>query len=107
MTPRRFPPPWTVVEHPESFWVQDVGGQTVGCFYFRHNEETARQAKVLTRGRGPPDGGELRQAAGATWEGALVDAATSAFANRQFPLVSSLQQPGIFYAWPHLAGMRA
>ena len=35
-----------MVEHPESFWVQDAGGQTVGWFYFRHNEETARQAKV-------------------------------------------------------------
>jgi hypothetical protein len=30
-------------------WVLDAGGQTVGWFYFRHNEETARQAKVLTR----------------------------------------------------------
>jgi hypothetical protein len=49
MTARRFAPPWTVVEHTESFWVQDAGGQTVGWFYFRHNEETARQAKVLTR----------------------------------------------------------
>ena len=49
MTGRRFPPPWTVVENAESFWVQDAGGQTVGWFYFRHNEETARQAKVLTR----------------------------------------------------------
>jgi hypothetical protein len=48
MTPRRFPPPWTVVEHPESFWVQDAGGQTVGWFYFRHNEETARQASSHT-----------------------------------------------------------
>jgi hypothetical protein len=47
MTPRRFPPPWTVIEHAESFCVQDAGGQTVGWFYFRHNEETARQAKVL------------------------------------------------------------
>ena len=27
--PRRFPPPWRVVEHPELFWVQDAGGQTV------------------------------------------------------------------------------
>jgi hypothetical protein len=45
MTPRRFLPPWTVLEHAESFWVQDAGGQTVGWFYFRHNEETARQAK--------------------------------------------------------------
>jgi hypothetical protein len=49
MTGRRFPPPWRVVEHPESFWVQDASGQTVGWFYFRHNEETARQAKALTR----------------------------------------------------------
>jgi hypothetical protein len=30
MTARRFPPPWTVVENAESFWVQDAGGQTVG-----------------------------------------------------------------------------
>jgi hypothetical protein len=49
MTGRRFPPPWTVIGNAESFWVQDAGGQTVGWFYFRHNEETARQAKVLTR----------------------------------------------------------
>jgi hypothetical protein len=49
MTGRRFPPPWTVIEHAESFWVQDAGGQTVGWFYFRHNDETTRQAKVLTR----------------------------------------------------------
>jgi hypothetical protein len=30
MTPRRFPAPWTVIEHAESFWVQDASGQTVG-----------------------------------------------------------------------------
>jgi hypothetical protein len=47
MTPRRFPPPWTVIENAKSFWVQDAGGQTVGWFYFRHYEETARQANVL------------------------------------------------------------
>jgi hypothetical protein len=35
MSPRRFPPPWTVIENAESFWVQDAGGQTVGWFYFR------------------------------------------------------------------------
>jgi hypothetical protein len=39
MTSRRFPPPWTVIENAESFWVQDAGGQTVGWFYFRHNED--------------------------------------------------------------------
>ena len=49
MTARRVPAPWTAIENAESFWVQDAGGQTVGWLYFRHNEETARQAKVLTR----------------------------------------------------------
>jgi hypothetical protein len=24
MTPRRFPPPWTVIENADSFWVQDA-----------------------------------------------------------------------------------
>jgi hypothetical protein len=49
MTPRRFPPPWTVIEHAESLWVQDASGQTVGWFYFRDNPETARHAGVLER----------------------------------------------------------
>jgi ATP dependent DNA ligase-like protein len=34
----------TVVEHPESFWVQDAGGQTVGWFYFRHQRMRLRWA---------------------------------------------------------------
>jgi hypothetical protein len=29
--------------------MEDAGGQTVGWFYFRHNKETARQTKVLSR----------------------------------------------------------
>jgi hypothetical protein len=45
VTARRFPPPWRVVEHPESFWVQDASGQTVGWFYFRDHPETAREAQ--------------------------------------------------------------
>jgi hypothetical protein len=49
MTGRRFPPPWRVVEHAESFWVQDAGGQTVGWFYFRNHPETARHSGVLER----------------------------------------------------------
>jgi hypothetical protein len=44
----RFPAPWTIIEHAESFWVQDAGGQTVGWFYFRHDEETARQRVPAT-----------------------------------------------------------
>ena len=67
MTSRRFPPPWTVIENAESFWVKDAGGQTVGWFYFRHNEETARQAKVLTRDEARRMG-ELRAIAGASEE---------------------------------------
>jgi hypothetical protein len=27
MTPRRFLPPWTVIENAESFWVRDAGGE--------------------------------------------------------------------------------
>jgi hypothetical protein len=49
MTSRHFPPPWTVIEHAESRWVQDAGGQTVRRFYFRHNDRTK-----------PGGGGELR-----------------------------------------------
>jgi hypothetical protein len=49
MTTRRFPPPWTVVEHAESYWVQDATDQTVGWFHFRHDPEVARHARVLTR----------------------------------------------------------
>ena len=49
MTSRRFPPPWQVVEHAESFWVQDATGQAVGWFYFRDHPEVARHAGVLTR----------------------------------------------------------
>ena len=45
----RTPTARLVIVHDGSFWVQDASGQTVGWFYFRHNEETARQAKVLTR----------------------------------------------------------
>jgi hypothetical protein len=27
ITSRRFPPPWTIIEHAESFWVQDASGR--------------------------------------------------------------------------------
>jgi hypothetical protein len=49
MTGRRFPSPWTVVEHAESFWVQDATGQTVGWFYFRADPMVARTAGVLLK----------------------------------------------------------
>jgi hypothetical protein len=58
MTPRRFPPPWTVIEHAESFWVQDAGGQTVGGSTSA-TTKTARQAKVPTRDEARRIGGVL------------------------------------------------
>jgi hypothetical protein len=30
----RFPPPWTIEEHTESFIVKDATGQALGYFYF-------------------------------------------------------------------------
>ena len=60
MTARRFPPPWTVIEHVESYWVQDATGQAVGWFYFREHPEVARHAGGADTRRGPADGGELR-----------------------------------------------
>jgi hypothetical protein len=42
MTPRRFPPTWTVIE-----LVQDAGGQTVG--WFPTTKRPPAKAKVLTR----------------------------------------------------------
>jgi K+/H+ antiporter YhaU regulatory subunit KhtT len=51
VTPRRFPPPWSVEEHPggESFIIRDAKGQALAYVYFE--DETARQMsmKRLTR----------------------------------------------------------
>jgi putative zinc-binding metallo-peptidase len=38
-----------VIGHAESFWVHDASGQTIGSFYFRDHQETARHAGVLKR----------------------------------------------------------
>ena len=34
MTKRRFPPPWTIDEHPEFFIVRDATGFALSYFYF-------------------------------------------------------------------------
>jgi hypothetical protein len=39
---RRFPPPWTIEEHTESFIVKDATGQARGYFYFE--EEFGRRS---------------------------------------------------------------
>ncbi len=35
MTQRRFTPPWTIDEHPDSFIVRDATGMALAHFYFR------------------------------------------------------------------------
>jgi len=63
MTSRRFPPLWTVIEHAESFWVQDARGQTDGWFYFRNDPLVAKMAGVLLKDKArrmAAHGGELR-----------------------------------------------
>jgi hypothetical protein len=45
-TARRFPPPWTIEEHTESFIVRDATGQKLGYFYF-DDEPRRRSAGKL------------------------------------------------------------
>jgi hypothetical protein len=42
--PRRFPPPWTVVEIPGGYRVDDASGRTVGWFY--GEDESSRRAAM-------------------------------------------------------------
>jgi len=42
---RRFPPPWTIDENPESFVVRDANGQALSYFYFE--DEAGRSAANL------------------------------------------------------------
>jgi hypothetical protein len=47
--PRRFPPPWRVVEMPGGYVVEDSNGQQLGTFYgSRAAPDIARQAQTLT-----------------------------------------------------------
>jgi hypothetical protein len=46
--PRRFPPPWRVVELPGGYAVDDATGQRLGYFYGRPDPNTARIAGTLT-----------------------------------------------------------
>jgi hypothetical protein len=40
--PRRFPPPWRIVEFPDRYCVEDANGQRLGTFY------SARSTGTLT-----------------------------------------------------------
>jgi hypothetical protein len=48
-SPRRFPPPWRVVEMSGGYAVEDADGQQLGMFYgSRATPDVARQAQTLT-----------------------------------------------------------
>jgi hypothetical protein len=49
MPQRRFPPPWTVEEHPESFIVRDATGQALGYFYFDDGPSRRSVTNRLTK----------------------------------------------------------
>jgi hypothetical protein len=46
---RRFPPPWTIEEHAESFIVRDATGQALGYFYFEDEPQRQMSMQRLTR----------------------------------------------------------
>ena len=46
---RRFPPPWQVVEHPESFVVEDGRGQRLAYVYFEEEPVRRHSAVRLTK----------------------------------------------------------
>jgi hypothetical protein len=45
---RRFPPPWMIDEHQESFIVREATGQALGYFYFEEEFGRRSVAKLLT-----------------------------------------------------------
>ena len=49
LTPRRFPPPWVIDEHPECFIVRDANGQALAYVYFEDEPGRRAAAKLLTR----------------------------------------------------------
>jgi hypothetical protein len=50
VTPRRFPPPWTVEENDNAcFIVRDKSGQALGYFYYEDEPGRRTAANLLTK----------------------------------------------------------
>ncbi len=49
MTPRRFPPPWSVEDTPACFIVRDHNGQALAYAYFEDEPGRKSAARPLTR----------------------------------------------------------
>jgi len=49
MAPRSFPAPWTVIDIPGGYRVEDATGQALGYFYSWDDQSAKHQADVLTR----------------------------------------------------------
>jgi len=62
--PRRFPPPWRVVEMPGGYAVEDATGQQLGVFYGSGAARTLRAGSGPHHGRGAAHGGEFRATSG-------------------------------------------
>jgi hypothetical protein len=43
MKRQRFPPPWSIVEHPECFAITDAAGQALAFVYFEDEAAGGRQ----------------------------------------------------------------
>ena len=46
---RRFPPPWSIEEHTESFIVKDANGQQIAYVYFEDEPQRQMSMKRLSR----------------------------------------------------------
>jgi hypothetical protein len=49
LTPRRFPPPWSVDDTGAAFVVKDGTGQKLGYFYYKEEPGRRSTAKMLTK----------------------------------------------------------
>jgi hypothetical protein len=48
-SPRRFPPPWSIEEHQESFIVKDANGKQLAYLYFEDEPQRKMSMKRLSR----------------------------------------------------------